>query len=524
MGLSRRADVSKCGQLSGTGGVNSSRYDACVIGAGAEGLAAAIVLAKAGLRTAVIERSAQPGGRCATREFHPGFRASPFADELAPIPSNLYWKLGLARHGAFFLPAPLSTAIWPDRVDILDVSATSGASRLGTQVCDFQRSILARAFREAESPAPGWRFWSRSRSPAPPWPGAAWLRRTLDDIFHDRMLSEDQAAHLAAAALAGRAVDPCLGGSALHLLAPGAGGSGLIVGGFASLANALISAAREAGVEIVLGVEVSDVRHRQGRLQGVGLSNGTEMAASVVVSSLDFKRTLLSLFTWNGLPAAVIRRAGEYRTNGGMARVLLALERPPELPATLVSPEIFRGPIYVAPDRAAFGAAYASWRAGTIPEQPPAVLRLVSALDPRLAPVGGATMTVTLGCIPARLFDGAWTRERREHLLARALAAAEKAVPGTRERVVGAEVIVPPDIEAELGSTDGDLLGGEIAADQMFGFRPWGDPALAISPRTPIDGLYLAGPSSAAGPFATCASGAIAAAAVIADRMAGRIR
>jgi phytoene dehydrogenase-like protein len=76
-------------------------------------------------------------------------------------------------------------------------------------------------------------------------------------------------------------------------------------------------------------------------------------------------------------------------------------------------------------------------------------------------------------------------------------------------------------MEDQLGSTDGDLWGGEIAADQMFDLRPG---LAAIGPRTPINGLYLAGSSSAAGVLATCASGAAAAYAIIADRKAGHLR
>ena len=54
------------------------RYDAAIIGAGANGLAAAATLARAGLKVIVLERATRVGGRAATREFHPGFRASPF--------------------------------------------------------------------------------------------------------------------------------------------------------------------------------------------------------------------------------------------------------------------------------------------------------------------------------------------------------------------------------------------------------------------------------------------------------------
>jgi phytoene dehydrogenase-like protein len=153
-----------------------------------------------------------------------------------------------------------------------------------------------------------------------------------------------------------------------------------------------------------------------------------------------------------------------------------------------------------------------------VPEQPPASVRIVSAVDPRLAPHGKAAVTVTLSGIPSRLFDGSWTAERREALRHKALALMASVLPGSGEHVLASELILPPDIEEALGLTDGDLAGGEIAADQMFANRAW-----AQWPRTPIDGLYLAGPSSPVGPSSTAAAGWIAAKALIADHRAGRL-
>src|SRR5512140_3163795 len=76
------------------------RYDACIIGAGADGLACAAWLAARGLKVVVTERDSRPGGRCATREFAPGFRASPFVDELPAIPAGIFRALDLGRRGA----------------------------------------------------------------------------------------------------------------------------------------------------------------------------------------------------------------------------------------------------------------------------------------------------------------------------------------------------------------------------------------------------------------------------------------
>ena len=417
------------------------RYDACIIGAGADGLAAGAWLAARGLKVIVVERDARPGGRCATRQFHPGFRASVFADELPEIPLGIFRALDLARRGVILSSMP--------QFDPADA---------------VRAQVLARAMGDAETVHQRGLF-ARRPAPPQPWPGEELASRSL-------------AEHGAPAPLDGRLCDP-------------------------------------SARTISCGIEVTDIRRKRGRAVAAGLADGSEVAARAFVSTLDLRRTFLSLFAWNELPRALVDRVGAFRTAPGVARLLVALAAPPET----ADREMLRPPIQVTPAHAA--KAYCDWRAGTVPERPPATLRLVSAVDPFLAPDGCATLTVTLGAIPHTLFDGAWTHEKRNRLRDTALAIAEQALPGIAARVKAAELIVPPDIESQLGVSEGDLLGGDLSATQMLGYRPFPE---CSGTRTPVEGLYLAGPSSTLGPLMTCASGVAAATAVLADMRAGRLK
>jgi phytoene dehydrogenase-like protein len=432
------------------------RYDAAIIGAGADGLAAAATLAARGLKVVVLERAASCGGRCATREFHPGFRASPYCDEIAPIPAGILRSLELARHGAIF----------------------SGAAPLPAGI----EAIRARGLADT---APAGRSWFARASEPKPWPCRELFRETLDGRDKDAV----------ADALAGRAADPALAGSALHSLI---GRSGIVMGGLGTLAKALEASARKAGVEIMLGLEVADIHHAKQRVSGVRLADGTVIEASAVISTLDLRRTFFSLFAWKDLPKPAIERVSAWRHAAGRARLLIALDEGLSISAPLRT--------------YGFAQAHAAWRAGAMPEHPPLVLTPVSAADPSLAPGGKAVMTATLGFIPHHLFDGAWTHEKRTALEERARKDIEALLPGLK--ILATTLIVPPDIEEALGVTEGDLDGGEIAPDQMFALRGFEDHP---GGRTPIAGLYLGGRSSPLGPFATCAAGVAAAHAAMAD-------
>jgi len=448
------------------------RFDVAIIGAGADGLAAAALLARAGLAVAVLERAAHAGGRCVTSAFAPGFYASPYADTVSKPPPALAPLLGL-----------------PD--GLLEDFAPVGAD-----IVQRRARAFARVLAQAVTPPPrGLKEKLRALLPSElrPWPGADWAMRSIAEL-RDHAGQGDWRS-----ALAGRDTDPALAGSALTLMA--APQVRARQGGLGSVGAALEERARRLGVQLFFEQEVCEIALAEGRAAGV-TAGDSRISARAVISTLDLKRTYLGLFRWADLPPALLRDAGSWRQHGTRARILLALEGPPS----------FSKPFFVPDADAPEGhSARAQCRHGVVPVFAPMLVDPVSARDPSLAPPGRATVTLTLGAIPAQLFDGPWMDEKRELLLSRALA---RLAPLGLPRILAAATIVPPDIEAALGLTGGDLDGGALAPDQMLGFRP--------GPRTAVPRLYLAGPSSAAGPLGLGAAGIAAAVAVMTDLSHGR--
>src|SRR5688572_29412976 len=99
---SRRRSACCPAPLRGECEASASRaYDAVVVGAGPNGLSAAIVLARAGLSTLVIEAESQPGGGCrSAASTLPGFVHDP-CSTVHPLgkSSPFFRTLGLERYG-----------------------------------------------------------------------------------------------------------------------------------------------------------------------------------------------------------------------------------------------------------------------------------------------------------------------------------------------------------------------------------------------------------------------------------------
>ena len=89
-------------------------YDAIVVGGGHNGLVAGFYLARAGLRTIILERRDIVGGACVTEEFAPGYRASTGAYVLSMLRESVWRDMRLVQRGIRVDAAGPTLNVFPD--------------------------------------------------------------------------------------------------------------------------------------------------------------------------------------------------------------------------------------------------------------------------------------------------------------------------------------------------------------------------------------------------------------------------
>jgi phytoene dehydrogenase-like protein len=128
------------------------------------------------------------------------------------------------------------------------------------------------------------------------------------------------------------------------------------------------------------------------------------------------------------------------------------------------------------------------------------------------ATTAGDVVSLHVQFVPYKLKGGDWAAARAA-VEQRALAALEAHFPALRASIRETVVLLPPDLEATYGATEGDLNHGQLILDQMLFLRPlpgWSDH------RTPVDGLFLCGSGMHGGGGVSGAAGRNGAAAALA--------
>jgi phytoene dehydrogenase-like protein len=522
-------------------------YDIIIIGGGHNGLVASCYLAKAGLKTLVLERREIVGGAAITEGLHPGFHCSTLAHAVGPLLPQVVKDLQLSEHGLEVIePAVRVTALHPDghaisiytdadktvseleRLSPHDAASFPKFAACMARLGNVLAPLLTMTPPTIDKPTTG-ELWNlgklglsfRGLGKKDSFRLLRWAPMAVADLAAEWFETELLRATIAARGIYGAFAGPWSAGTSAGLLWQAAlsgqalGPASIVKGGMGALSQALGRAAVEAGVEIRNGSAVNMIGIREGKAAGVVLANGEEITARAVVSNADPRTTFLQLIDPINFDPNFLGKIRNYRSLGSVAKVNLALSALPRFSALKGDNDTDRlsGRIHIGPEIDYLERAFDAAKYGDYSPNPYLDITIPSLLDSSLSPKGAHVMSINVQFAPYKLKEGDWN-SRREELGDTVVKVLSEYAPNLKDLIVKCQVITPLDLEQEYGLCGGHIFHGEQSLDQSFVFRPligW------AQYRTPIPGLYLCGAGTHPGGGVTGAPGANASREIIKD-------
>jgi phytoene dehydrogenase-like protein len=504
-------------------------------------------LAKAGLKTLVLERREMVGGASVTEEIHPGFRCSTLAQATGPLSPQIAADLNLAGFGLEAIaPAVRVLALAPDSRSLCvynDTSRTiSEIEKFSAKDANSYEEFLTSFSRIGRVLAPllsltppsidqpsGTDIWNmgkvglafRGLGKKDEYRLLRWVPMAVADLVAEWFETELLRATVAARGIHGAFAGPWSAGTSIGLLWQAAldgspiAPASFVKGGMGALTQALAAAAASAGAEIRTNAEVKRIETAEERVAKVVLSNGDEVSGLAVVSNADPRTTFLKLIDPVNFDPTFLSKIRNYRSQGTAAKVNLALSNLPSFTGISGADANTRlsGRIHVGPDIDYLEHAFDAAKYGDYSPEPYLDMTIPSLSDPSLAPEGAHVMSVYVQFAPYKLKQGDWNA-RRDEFADTVVNQLARYSPDLKDLIIARQIVTPLDLEQTYGLSGGHIHHGEQSLDQFFTFRPligW------AQYRTPIGGLYLCGAGTHPGGGVTGQPGANAAREVIRD-------
>ena len=450
--------------------------DAVVVGSGPNGLAAAVVAARAGLDVEVHEAGDTIGGGCRSAESTlPGY----LHDECAgahplALASPFFRAFDLAEHGVELVAPDVSYAHPLDGavagVAWRDLDRT--AAELGRDGATWRRFFgpLARHWERLVDLA----MSDMRHPPADPLTAMRFGRRLLEQStpLWDLRFREDIAPALFTGVSAHAIIPP---------RAPSAAGVALMLG---SLAHAGGWPIPRGGSQAIVAAMAADIERHGGRIiTGHRVESLAEFDDARTIL-LDTAPTALLELAGRRLPSRYARQLQRFRFGGAACKVDFALSGPVPWQADGCDRA---GTLHLIGTRAESVAAEKAVAAGRYAQRPFVLAIQPGVVDSSRAPTGGHTLYAY-----AHVPHGA-TRDVSEAVIDQI----ERFAPGFRDLILQRHVRTA----ATMPAYNANYVGGDIAAGAMTLRQTVLRPTPRWNPySTPLPGVYLCSSATPPGP------------------------
>ena len=423
---------------------------ACIIGAGPNGLAAAIVLAEAGIEVQVLEAEPTPGGAARTMELTlPGYQHD-FGAAVLPlgVGSPFFSSLPLRDYGLewIYSPAPLAHPLDDGTAVILDRDLSNTQTSLGVDGNRWRKLVQPFVERWGE-------FAPDVLGPISSFPEHPWLmaRFGMRAVLSARTIAQRFSSERTRALFAGLAAH-----SFLSLDEPLSAGAGMLM---ALTAHTVGWPIPRRGSQ-----SLTDALCRYLAKFGSKVKTSSPVEALAALPDYDLilcdvtPRQLLKL-AGQRLSDHYKHRLQTYRYGPGVLKVDYALHAPIPWKA---SDCLRAATLHLGGSFEEIAASEQAVRDGRDADRPFVLLAQPSLFDPSRAPRGKHTAWAY-----CHVPNGSNT-----NVLSRLEDQIERFAPGFRDCVVARRVSSPADLEKMNANLVGGDIGGGVMDIRQFLFRP----------------------------------------------------
>ncbi|HEX9623312.1 MAG TPA: NAD(P)/FAD-dependent oxidoreductase [Streptosporangiaceae bacterium] len=448
--------------------------DAVVVGAGPNGLAAAITLARAGLAVEVYERAATPGGGCRTEELTlPGFRHD-VCSAVHPLAaaSPFFATVDLATHGVELLYPKVAFAHPLDggRAAALRSSVSETGTGLGQDAQRYRR-LMEPLVRDADVIVDTVLAPLRKLPTHP----LAMARYGLPGLLPATALAARFSTEQAKGLFAGAAAH-----SMLPLSSPLTGGFALL---FAMLGHSVGWPVPCGGSDVITAALVAELDSLGGRLRTGCEIRDLREVPKARATLLDVSPNQLLDLAGDHLQPRYARSLRRFRYNPGVCKVDWAISGPVAWQSQACLETVT---VHVGGTLAEVASSEAEVNAGRHPERPFCLVVQPGVVDDSRAPKGQQTLYAYCHVPAGSTMNVA---DRIESQI-------ERFAPGFRDLILARSVLTAADMERyNPNYIGGDINGGASTLRQTL-FRPT---ARWNSYRTGVKGLYLCSASTPPG-------------------------